>query len=82
MMSKFEKALQRLRQNPKHVRFQEIEKILVRLGFEKRQEGTSHAVFSKPGCEPITVPKRKPFVKPHYVKELLSRLDEWGILDE
>jgi hypothetical protein len=39
-MSKKEKALAKLRQNPKHVRFEEIEKILLRLGFKKRQDGT------------------------------------------
>lgn len=81
-MSKFEKALQRLRENPKHVRFQEIERILEQLGFEKRQEGTSHAVFRIPGHEPLTVPKRKPFVKPYYVKQLLKRLAEMGLLDD
>jgi len=64
-MSKKEKALAKLRQNPKNVRFEEIETILSRLGFVKRQEGTSHVLF-KLGQHIINVPKRKPFVKPIY----------------
>lgn len=37
-MSKREKAIAKLRQNPKNVRFEEIETILNRLGFVKRQD--------------------------------------------
>jgi hypothetical protein len=62
-MSKKEKALEKLRQNPKHVRFEELETVLLRLGFQKRQAGTSHAMFTF-GNHIINVPKRKPFVKP------------------
>lgn len=80
-MSKKEKALAKLRQNPKHVRFDEIEKILLRLGFKKRQDGTSHATFTF-GKHIITVPKRKPFVKPKYVELALEMLDKIKELDE
>lgn len=81
-MSKFEKALLRLRRNPKHVRYEEIEFILLHLGFEKRQEGTSHAIFRITNQMPISVPKRKPFIKPTYVKMVLHRLEEMGLLDD
>jgi hypothetical protein len=33
-MTKKEKVLARIRQNPKHMRFEELETILLRLGFE------------------------------------------------
>lgn len=79
-MSKKEKALARLRQNPKHVRYEEIEKILLRLGFKKRQDGTSHATFTF-GVHIVTVPKRKPFVKPKYVELVLELLDKIKELD-
>jgi hypothetical protein len=74
-MSKKEKAILKLRQNPKHVRFEDVEIILFRLGFEKRQDGTSHAIFTLDDHR-IQVPKRKPFVKPIYVKLLLEELDK------
>lgn len=74
-MTKKEKALQKLRQNPKHVRFKELETILLRLGFQKRQEGTSHAIFIL-GEHILNIPKRKPFVKPKYVDLALKALDQ------
>jgi len=79
-MSKKEKAIVKLRQNPKNVRFEEIETILFRLGFIKRQDGTSHARF-KLGNHIIDVPKRRPFVKPKYVELLLDELDKIEELD-
>lgn len=80
-MSKKEKALARLRQNPKHVRFEELEKILLGLGFIKRQDGTSHAVFML-GRHILNIPKRKPFVKPKYVGLVLKALDNIKELEE
>jgi len=74
-MGKREKAIAKLRQNPKNVRFEEIELILIGIGFTKRQEGTSHAVFTY-GKHRLTVPHRKPFVLPVYVRQVLSEIDK------
>lgn len=74
-MTKREKLLARLRRNPQNVRFEEVDSILMGLGFAKRQSGTSHAVYTF-GPHRITVPFRKPFIKPVYVKQLLQLLDE------
>jgi len=79
-MSKKEKAIQKLRQNPKNVRFEEIEAILYGLGFIKRQKGSSHAIFTL-GSHIIEVPFRKPFVKRIYVDLLLEELDKIQELD-
>jgi len=54
-MSKREKLLEKLRQNPKNVRFDDIDTLLSGLGFEKRQRG-SHVTFSQKACGRITVP--------------------------
>jgi len=74
-MSKKEKALLRLRQNPKNIRFDDIVTILLGLGFKKQQDSSSHARFTL-GKYIIDVPRRKPFVKEVYVKLLLRILDE------
>jgi hypothetical protein len=79
-MSKREKAIAKIRQNPKNVRFEEIETILNRLGFTKRQDGISHAQFTL-GKHIIGVPKRRPFVKPKYIELLLDELDKMEELD-
>ncbi len=80
-MSKKEKALAKIRQNPRHVRFEELEAILLWLGFTKRQDGTSHAMFIF-GKHIVNIPKRKPFVKPKYVELALEALDAIKELEE
>ena len=74
-MTKREKQLNQLRNNSKNVRFDEIDTLLLGLGFEKRQRGTSHAVYTLEK-QRITIPFRKPFIKPIYVKLVLALLDE------
>ena len=81
-MSKREKAILRLRQNPNNVRFDELDAILLGLGLEKRQRG-SHATYTLPGSPIIlTIPHRKPFILPIYVKHVLQILDELDLLDD
>ena len=57
------------------MRFEELEAILLRLGFQKRQDGTSHAMYIL-GKDIVNVPKRRPFVKPTYVELVLKVLEE------
>ena len=80
-MSKKEKALARIRQNPKHVRFEDLENILLNLGFIKRQSKGSHRTFTL-GRHIIRIPVNKPFLKQIYVKLALRVLDEIEELDE
>jgi predicted RNA binding protein YcfA (HicA-like mRNA interferase family) len=77
-MVRKEKLLEKIRQNPKNVRFQDIDKLLLSRGFEKRQRG-SHATYILKGQGRITIPLRKPFILPVYVKEVLKLLDELDI---
>jgi hypothetical protein len=77
-MSKKQKLLQRLRQNPKNVRFEDIDSLLLSLGFEKRQKG-SHVTYIYQQQIRMTIPMRKPFILPVYVKDVLKLLDEAGI---
>ena len=79
-MSKWDKRLFKIRQNPKNVRFEDLEIILLRLGFKKRQESTSHVVFTL-GHYRLIIPKShgSPFVKELYIKKyflpMLEALD-------
>ena len=78
-MAKKEKLLQNIRRNPKTVRFKDVNKLLLSFGFEKRQRG-SHATYILKGQGRITIPFRKPFILPIYVKEILKLLDEMDLL--
>ncbi|NJN93515.1 MAG: hypothetical protein HC875_05175 [Anaerolineales bacterium] len=75
-MSKQDKLIQKLRQNPRNIRFEEIDTLLCGLGFEKRQRGTSHTTYTISGKPPLTIPFRKPFILPVYVKQILQFLDD------
>jgi hypothetical protein len=78
-MSKKEKALAKLRENPKNVRFEEIDLILCNLNFKKRMKG-SHATYTYPGISPIVIPFRTPYILPIYVQQVLEILDQ--IIDD
>ncbi len=77
-MTKREKLIERLRTNFKNVRYEELEALLLHLGFRQRQNGTSHAVFTHTEFPHLrlTVPVRKPFIKPVYVEQALEILQE------
>ena len=81
-MSKKEKIIQKLRQNPQNVRFKEIDSLLCSLGFKKRQRGTSHVIYTIPGKYPLSIPFRKPFILPVYVKQVLQLLDELNDIND
>ena len=75
-MSKLEKLLQRIKNNPKTVRFEELDKILTNAGYECAQprSGSSHYTYRKEFREPITIPYRKPYIHEAYVKLVLRAL--------
>lgn len=79
-MGRRAKKLERFRQNPKNVRYEELEGVLLYLG-KKRRGGGSHAVFSYPGCEPLTIPIKKPFLKQAYVRQAIRAIDELNLMD-
>ncbi|MBR2518163.1 MAG: hypothetical protein IKE46_00020 [Selenomonadaceae bacterium] len=75
-MSKLEKLLQRIRNNPKTVRFEELDKILTRQEYERTQPrgGSSHYVYKKPGNRTLTIPRQTPYVNECYVRDVLEAL--------
>jgi len=80
-MSKKEKQLQKIRQNPQNVRFEDLDSLLQECGFSCRQPhgGSSHYVYvleTEQQTYQITVPYKRPFVKRVYVKHVLSIIDE------
>ena len=76
-MTKREKRVRKLFQNPKTVPFKELDKVLKDAGFELRQpgSGSSHYVYTK-GEIQISVPFRRPIVKEVYVKRVLELLGD------
>lgn len=76
-MSKAEKLLAKIRNNPKTVTFEDLDKVLVQLGFVCRQpkSGSSHYVYTYVSFR-LTVPYKRPHVKEFYVKQALEFIDQ------
>ena len=74
-MSKRDKQLQVIRNNPKNVKFDTIQSILLNYGFKESAPGggSSHYTYSK-GVYRITVVKNKP-VNSIYIKRAIQIID-------
>jgi predicted RNA binding protein YcfA (HicA-like mRNA interferase family) len=78
-MTRREKALHKMRNNPKQVGFSDLAKLLEQYDFEIRKTGGSHQVFMR-GQYRISVPFRKPHLLEYVVKDTLKILDK--VLEE
>lgn len=80
-VSKREKRLQKIRNNPKHVSFKDLDLVLRDFGFtvSQRSRGSSHYVYMLNEIV-LTVPKKQPFLKVVYVKKALLIIE--GLNDE
>ena len=78
-MSKKDKLLEKINNNPKVIRFNEIDKILKTVGFTCKQagSGSSHYVYSLDELV-ISIPYKKPYVKEYYIKQVIILLDKLG----
>jgi len=74
-MSKKEKLIEAIKNNPKNVKFEDLRKILENLGYTAVNNGGSHYVFTKENATSLTIPYKKP-VKVVYVKQVIKILDE------
>lgn len=76
-MSKSQKLLEKIRNNPKAVSFADLDKALRLAGFVLRQPkgGSSHYFYTR-GSYALTVPYKRPYVKEVYVKQALSFIGE------
>ena len=74
-MSKKEKLLHAIRNNPTNVRFEDLKKILEDIGYVAVNRGGSHYVFTKENATTLTIPYRRP-VKVIYVKQVIQIIEE------
>ncbi len=83
-MSKWEKRLQKLRQNPKDVSFEDLRAVLEDYGFKlTRSSGSHHSFTVTIDGQPrvLVVPFRRP-VKSIYVREALNLIDRVRVSQE
>jgi hypothetical protein len=73
-MAKTEKILERMRNNPRDWRIDDIKALADRHGIEYRQHGTSHVTFRAPGGSVLPIPAARP-IAPVYVRQFLAMID-------
>ena len=80
-MGRKEELLDRLRNNPNNVRFEELDKLLSWYGFERRQGKGDHYIYKRKGCRPLSVPRHRPVGKV-YVKQALAQIERCAELED
>jgi predicted RNA binding protein YcfA (HicA-like mRNA interferase family) len=77
-MSKNEKIIQKMRDNPRDWRLQSLESIAKRLNIQVRKSGGSHAVFMhEESSIVVTIPSKRP-IKSIYISQFLALIDDIG----
>jgi len=74
-VSKKDKLIRELTQNPLNVRFETLKILLENEGYSASNNGSSHWQFRKAGKDTITIPYKRP-IKPIYVKIVLKALKD------
>ena len=75
-MGTAEKQLEQMRNNPRDWRIDALIAVAVRYGIEIRNHGGSHHIFSFSGIElAISIPAHRP-IKPVYVRQLVTLIDQ------
>jgi len=76
-MSRAEKLLQKIKNNPKTVPFHDLDRVLIGHGFTRRipRSGSSHTIYAL-GQHQISVPYKRPYVREVYVRHVLEILDQ------
>ena len=79
-MTRRQKLIEKIQNNPAGVRFQEICRLAEQLGFTKRGGKGSHIVYEKDGVEEIlTFQNRKGMAKPYQVKQRLAAIGNYRL---
>lgn len=73
-MSKVRKEIEKMRNNPRDWRIEDIKIIADRMDIDYRQPGTSHVTFRTKSGKKLTIPAHKP-IKPIYIKQFLELID-------
>jgi hypothetical protein len=76
-MSRADKIVDRMRNNPRDWRIEDLKTVASHYGIELRQRGTSHVVFSDPLGNVLSVPAARP-IKAVYVRRFVETHRETG----
>jgi predicted RNA binding protein YcfA (HicA-like mRNA interferase family) len=78
-MTKHDKLLKRIRNNPKNVTFEELRTLLEAYGFEiDTIRGSHHTFRNRVGGVGVklVIPYKKPYIKQVYVKQAIALIEQ------
>lgn len=78
-MSRKHKLIEKIKNSPQKIRFDEVDSLLVSIGFIRRQpnSGSSHFTYIL-GELITTIPYKRPYVKEKYIKDIIELIDKLG----
>lgn len=76
-VTRTEKLLQKARENPSGLRFEEFETLLIRLGWEKDRQTGSHRIYIAPGGQRLPIQPKGSKAKGYQVRQFLEIHDEY-----
>jgi hypothetical protein len=80
---KREEIYQKLKENPKNVRFEELCRAAELFGFELRGGKGSHRIFVKEGVrEMLNFQEVKGKAKPYQVRQFIKIIERYNLLEE
>ena len=79
-MTRRRKLIEKARNNPTGIRFEELCLLTEQMGFRRRGGKGSHVVYEKDGVEEIlTFQNRKGMAKPYQVKQMLAVIEKYRL---
>lgn len=78
-----DKALEKVRRNPRNVRFTDLVKICDRYFGKPRQQGTSHLLYKTPwqGEPLVNIQNLDGMAKPYQVRQVLKAIEKLGEME-
>ena len=73
-MAQVDKRLQRMRENLRDWRIEELRSIADKLGIDWLHDGGSHVIFQSQFGQHLSVPAKRP-IKPVYIKKILEMIE-------
>lgn len=70
-MTQVDKRLQKMQQNPRDWRIEDIQAVATYLGIDWIHDGGSHVIFRSPYGEHLSIPAHRP-IKPIYITKFLA----------
>ena len=79
ILSQWDKLIADILSKSPNLRFEDLAKALAKIGYQENQPkgGSSHHTFRKPGCVPVTLPKKKPPMDKIYVELVANAVREY-----